>query len=190
MGSSSAGEGGRSAGGQGAVVRGHKPQRRRLAWQPGRIMAEPEAARAEDATAEEPAERPKEEQEAAEQPPASLAEPDDPAEAEATPQEVDMPSAGSDNVVVAVRVRPFNEREKGRNAQLVVDMPDGQVTELRSASLPLAPFYCNHHLLYFCNASYAAKLMIDKSALERMFESLISNKHLFVITLVMLPSML
>lgn len=37
----------------------------------------------------------------------------------------------SDNVVVAVRVRPFNDREKQRNAQLVVDMPDGKRTAIR-----------------------------------------------------------
>ncbi|KAH7700395.1 hypothetical protein AAVH_32485, partial [Aphelenchoides avenae] len=37
----------------------------------------------------------------------------------------------SDNVVVAVRVRPFNDREKQRNAQLIVDMPDGKRTAIR-----------------------------------------------------------
>ncbi|KAI6188028.1 putative tRNA N6-adenosine threonylcarbamoyltransferase [Aphelenchoides besseyi] len=36
-----------------------------------------------------------------------------------------------DNVVVAVRVRPFNDREKERNAQLIIDMPNEQVTEIR-----------------------------------------------------------
>nr|CDJ96572.1 Kinesin domain containing protein [Haemonchus contortus] len=38
---------------------------------------------------------------------------------------------GGDNVVVAVRVRPFNDREKGRKAQLIIEMPDGQRTCIR-----------------------------------------------------------
>ena len=38
---------------------------------------------------------------------------------------------GGDNVVVAVRVRPFNDRETSRNAQLIVEMPDDRVTEIR-----------------------------------------------------------
>ncbi|ETN74825.1 kinesin motor domain protein [Necator americanus] len=38
---------------------------------------------------------------------------------------------GGDNVVVAVRVRPFNDREKSRKAQLVIEMPDGQRTCIR-----------------------------------------------------------
>jgi hypothetical protein len=36
-----------------------------------------------------------------------------------------------DNVIVAVRVRPFNDREKERNAQSVIDMPNDKVTEIR-----------------------------------------------------------
>ncbi|KAK5969079.1 hypothetical protein GCK32_001646 [Trichostrongylus colubriformis] len=43
---------------------------------------------------------------------------------------------GGDNVVVAVRVRPFNDREKGRKAQLVVEMPDGQRTCIRDPNNP------------------------------------------------------
>lgn len=31
-------------------------------------------------------------------------------------------SEKKDNVIVAVRVRPFNEREKERNAQMIIDM--------------------------------------------------------------------
>lgn len=36
-----------------------------------------------------------------------------------------------ENVIVAVRVRPFNDREKERNAALVIDMPNDKVTEIR-----------------------------------------------------------
>uniref|UniRef100_A0A7I4YDT7 Kinesin-like protein n=1 Tax=Haemonchus contortus TaxID=6289 RepID=A0A7I4YDT7_HAECO len=43
---------------------------------------------------------------------------------------------GGDNVVVAVRVRPFNDREKGRNAQLIIEMPDGQRTCIRDPNNP------------------------------------------------------
>jgi hypothetical protein len=39
--------------------------------------------------------------------------------------------AGGDNVIVAVRVRPFADREKERNAQLVINMPDSKVTEIK-----------------------------------------------------------
>ncbi|VDM55538.1 unnamed protein product [Angiostrongylus costaricensis] len=39
--------------------------------------------------------------------------------------------AGGDNVVVAVRVRPFNDREKSLKARLVVEIPDGQRTCIR-----------------------------------------------------------
>uniref|UniRef100_A0A8R1YT96 Kinesin-like protein n=1 Tax=Pristionchus pacificus TaxID=54126 RepID=A0A8R1YT96_PRIPA len=38
---------------------------------------------------------------------------------------------GGDNVVVAVRVRPFNDREKAKKCQLVVEMPDGKRTGIR-----------------------------------------------------------
>ncbi|KAI6241485.1 putative tRNA N6-adenosine threonylcarbamoyltransferase [Aphelenchoides fujianensis] len=41
-----------------------------------------------------------------------------------------------ENVVVAVRVRPFNDREKERNAQLVIDMPNDQVTEIKDPNNP------------------------------------------------------
>uniref|UniRef100_A0A7E4V2Q9 Kinesin-like protein n=1 Tax=Panagrellus redivivus TaxID=6233 RepID=A0A7E4V2Q9_PANRE len=40
-------------------------------------------------------------------------------------------SDSGENVVVAVRVRPFNDREKQRNAQLIIDMPDGKSTSIR-----------------------------------------------------------
>ncbi|RCN39151.1 kinesin motor domain protein [Ancylostoma caninum] len=43
---------------------------------------------------------------------------------------------GGDNVVVAVRVRPFNDREKSRKAQLIIDMPDGQRTCIRDPNNP------------------------------------------------------
>ncbi|VDO97864.1 unnamed protein product [Heligmosomoides polygyrus] len=43
---------------------------------------------------------------------------------------------GGDNVIVAVRVRPFNDRENGRKAQLIIDMPDGQRTCIRDPSNP------------------------------------------------------
>ncbi|PIO69513.1 kinesin motor domain protein [Teladorsagia circumcincta] len=43
---------------------------------------------------------------------------------------------GGDNVVVAVRVRPFNDREKGRKAQLIIEMPDGQRTCIRDPNNP------------------------------------------------------
>jgi len=41
-------------------------------------------------------------------------------------------SSTSASVVVAVRVRPFSQREKDRNAQLIIRMPDDRITELRS----------------------------------------------------------
>ncbi|VDL84015.1 unnamed protein product [Nippostrongylus brasiliensis] len=47
-----------------------------------------------------------------------------------------MGKAGGDNVVVAVRVRPFNDREKSRKAQLIIDMPDGQRTCIRDPNNP------------------------------------------------------
>ncbi|KHJ80126.1 kinesin motor domain protein [Oesophagostomum dentatum] len=43
---------------------------------------------------------------------------------------------GGDNVVVAVRVRPFNDREKSRKAQLIIEMPDGQRTCIRDPNNP------------------------------------------------------
>ncbi|XGW16793.1 hypothetical protein V3C99_001881 [Haemonchus contortus] len=45
-------------------------------------------------------------------------------------------SKGGDNVIVAVRVRPFNDREKGRKAQLIIEMPDGQRTCIRDPNNP------------------------------------------------------
>ncbi len=42
----------------------------------------------------------------------------------------------SENVIVAVRVRPFNDREKERNAQAVIDMPNDKVTEIRDPNNP------------------------------------------------------
>ncbi|VDL65356.1 unnamed protein product [Nippostrongylus brasiliensis] len=47
-----------------------------------------------------------------------------------------MGKGGGDNVVVAVRVRPFNDREKSRKAQLIIDMPDGQRTCIRDPNNP------------------------------------------------------
>ncbi|CAD5214440.1 unnamed protein product [Bursaphelenchus okinawaensis] len=44
--------------------------------------------------------------------------------------------ADKDNVVVAVRVRPFNDREKQRNAQLIIDMPNDTVTEIKDPNNP------------------------------------------------------
>ena len=42
-------------------------------------------------------------------------------------------------VLVAIRVRPFNEREKTRNVQPLVRMPaGGKITELRCAIHPFA----------------------------------------------------
>ena len=40
-------------------------------------------------------------------------------------------SDSEENVVVAVRVRPFNDREIERNAKLIIDMPDGKSTSIR-----------------------------------------------------------
>ncbi|CAJ0578682.1 unnamed protein product, partial [Mesorhabditis spiculigera] len=39
-----------------------------------------------------------------------------------------------DNIVVAVRVRPFNDREKARKAGLIIEMPDGKATGIRDPS--------------------------------------------------------
>ncbi|CAJ0926826.1 unnamed protein product, partial [Mesorhabditis belari] len=39
-----------------------------------------------------------------------------------------------DNIVVAVRVRPFNDREKAMKAQLVIEMADGKSTGIRDPS--------------------------------------------------------
>lgn len=36
-----------------------------------------------------------------------------------------------DAVLVAVRVRPFNEREKARKAQLIIQMPDEKTTIIK-----------------------------------------------------------
>ncbi|CAD5220541.1 unnamed protein product [Bursaphelenchus xylophilus] len=44
--------------------------------------------------------------------------------------------ADKDNVIVAVRVRPFNDREKQRNAQLIINMPNNTVTEIRDPNNP------------------------------------------------------
>lgn len=41
-----------------------------------------------------------------------------------------MPDSG-ENVVVAVRVRPFNDREIQRNAKVIIDMPDGKSTSIK-----------------------------------------------------------
>lgn len=41
-----------------------------------------------------------------------------------------------ENVVVAVRVRPFNDREKERKAQLIIEMPDGKRTGIRDPNNP------------------------------------------------------
>ncbi|GMS88701.1 hypothetical protein PENTCL1PPCAC_10876, partial [Pristionchus entomophagus] len=43
---------------------------------------------------------------------------------------------GGDNVVVAVRVRPFNDREKAKKCGLVIDMPDGKRTAIRDPTKP------------------------------------------------------
>ncbi|PAV57014.1 hypothetical protein WR25_26093 [Diploscapter pachys] len=43
---------------------------------------------------------------------------------------------GGDSIVVAVRVRPFNDREKNRNAKLVIDMPDDKRTCIRDSNNP------------------------------------------------------
>ncbi|CAI5444067.1 unnamed protein product [Caenorhabditis angaria] len=37
----------------------------------------------------------------------------------------------SDSIIVAVRVRPFNEREQKRNCKLAIEMPDEQTTVIR-----------------------------------------------------------
>ncbi|VDD90619.1 unnamed protein product [Enterobius vermicularis] len=41
-----------------------------------------------------------------------------------------------ENVIVAVRVRPFNDREKSRKAQLIIDMPDDKRTVIRDPNNP------------------------------------------------------
>uniref|UniRef100_A0A914ZNN9 Kinesin-like protein n=2 Tax=Parascaris univalens TaxID=6257 RepID=A0A914ZNN9_PARUN len=41
-----------------------------------------------------------------------------------------------ESIVVAVRVRPFNEREKQRKAQLIIEMPDGKQTGIRDPNTP------------------------------------------------------
>ncbi|VDM43500.1 unnamed protein product [Toxocara canis] len=41
-----------------------------------------------------------------------------------------------ESIVVAVRVRPFNEREKHRKAQLIIEMPDAQQTGIRNPNAP------------------------------------------------------
>uniref|UniRef100_A0A0M3IR87 Kinesin motor domain-containing protein n=1 Tax=Ascaris lumbricoides TaxID=6252 RepID=A0A0M3IR87_ASCLU len=41
-----------------------------------------------------------------------------------------------ESIVVAVRVRPFNEREKQRKAQLIIEMPDGKQTGIRDPNAP------------------------------------------------------
>ncbi|VDK53767.1 unnamed protein product [Anisakis simplex] len=41
-----------------------------------------------------------------------------------------------ESIIVAVRVRPFNERELQRKAQLIIDMPDGQHTSIRNPAVP------------------------------------------------------
>ena len=40
-------------------------------------------------------------------------------------------SEGDSAVVVAVRVRPFNDREKDRKVRLVIEMPDGKTTSIK-----------------------------------------------------------
>uniref|UniRef100_A0A914YMR1 Kinesin-like protein n=1 Tax=Panagrolaimus superbus TaxID=310955 RepID=A0A914YMR1_9BILA len=45
-------------------------------------------------------------------------------------------SDSGETVVVAVRVRPFNDREKGRNATLIVNMPDGKSTSISDPNAP------------------------------------------------------
>uniref|UniRef100_A0AC35FQ69 Kinesin-like protein unc-104 n=1 Tax=Panagrolaimus sp. PS1159 TaxID=55785 RepID=A0AC35FQ69_9BILA len=45
-------------------------------------------------------------------------------------------SDSGETVVVAVRVRPFNDREKERNAQLIVNMPDGKSTSISDPNAP------------------------------------------------------
>uniref|UniRef100_A0A1I8A2J7 Kinesin-like protein n=1 Tax=Steinernema glaseri TaxID=37863 RepID=A0A1I8A2J7_9BILA len=47
-----------------------------------------------------------------------------------------MGAEGEENVIVAVRVRPFNDREKQRNAECIVEMPDGVRTGLRNPKNP------------------------------------------------------
>ncbi|CAD6188362.1 unnamed protein product [Caenorhabditis auriculariae] len=42
-----------------------------------------------------------------------------------------MGKSSGDSIVVAVRVRPFNDREKIRKCQLVIDMPDATTTVIR-----------------------------------------------------------
>lgn len=42
-----------------------------------------------------------------------------------------MGTSKGENVVVAVRVRPFNDREKARNGVNVIEMPDGVRTCIR-----------------------------------------------------------
>jgi hypothetical protein len=43
---------------------------------------------------------------------------------------IDQSFRMGDNVIVAVRVRPFADREKERNAQLIINM-DGKSTEIK-----------------------------------------------------------
>lgn len=39
-----------------------------------------------------------------------------------------------DNIKVAVRVRPFNDRETKRKATCVIDMPNGQTTIIKDSN--------------------------------------------------------
>lgn len=50
-----------------------------------------------------------------------------------------MPEMAEQTVQVAVRVRPFNSREKNRNAQGIVSMVDGQTTLLFDPDNPRDP---------------------------------------------------
>ncbi|KAK0427687.1 hypothetical protein QR680_010367 [Steinernema hermaphroditum] len=47
-----------------------------------------------------------------------------------------MGADGEENVIVAVRVRPFNDREKQRSAECIIEMPDGIRTGIRNPKNP------------------------------------------------------
>ncbi|CAI4230337.1 unnamed protein product [Auanema sp. JU1783] len=68
-----------------------------------------------------------------------------------------MGKSDGDNLVVAVRVRPYNEREKARKAQLIIEMPDNKTTAIRDPNNPSDVKYFTFDYSYWSHSGFTKK---------------------------------